>query len=267
MTNYVDRYMSNSLIQTEFSELVIGRSSEHSYREITPTHTHSRAQFLYASAGNIEVLTPNHVWIVPPMCALWIPVQVEHSVISLSHVTLTTALIEAKAAELMGKQCFLIRVNNLLHELLIRLNQLDQMQATDRVSLQDLSTSLQILIFDEIHRANSLSIQIPWPKDKRLIKICTALLEMPHATKDLSTWADEISTSSRTLMRMFQRETGLSYRAWIQQMHIAHALTQISNDQPISQIATNLGYSNLSAFSAMFKRHLGQTPQQFKSQA
>lgn len=37
--------MSDSLIQSDLSELVIGLSSEHSYREITPTHTHTRAQF------------------------------------------------------------------------------------------------------------------------------------------------------------------------------------------------------------------------------
>ncbi len=50
--------MSDSLIQSDLSELVIGLSSEHSYREITPTHTHTRAQFLYASTGNIQVFTP-----------------------------------------------------------------------------------------------------------------------------------------------------------------------------------------------------------------
>lgn len=246
-------------------DLIIGLSAQHVYKDVTHAHAHFRAQLLYASKGTIQVFTGNQVWIVPPMYALWIPARLEHSVISLSHVTLTTALIEEKAAELMGQQCFLIRVNNLLHELLIRLNQLDQMQPTDSISLQDLSTSLQILIFDEIHRANSLPIQIPWPKDKRLVKICTALLQTPHQLKDINTWADEINTSSRTLMRMFQRETGLSYRAWIQQMHIAHALSQISNGESISKIAISLGYSHLSAFSAMFKRHLGQTPQQFKS--
>ncbi len=28
-------------------------------------------------------------------------------------------------------------------------------------------------------------------------------------------------------MRMFQKETGLSYRAWLQQMHIALALSKL----------------------------------------
>lgn len=124
---------------------------------------------------------------------------------------------------------------------------------------------MQILIFEEIHRANLLSIQIPWPKDKRLLKICQQLLHSPNHSKDLTDWADDIGTSSRTLMRMFQKETGLSYRAWIQQMHIAHALSKISNGESIAQISEALGYTNPSAFSAMFKRHLGKTPQQFRA--
>ena len=121
-----------------------------------------------------------------------------------------------------------------------------------------------LLIFDEIHKANLLPIQIPWPQDKRLMNICQALLSTPDQLKDLSTWADEIGTSSRTLLRMFQKETGLSYRAWVQQMHIAHALSKIASGESVAQSARSLGYSNPSAFSTMFKRHLGQTPQQFK---
>ena len=47
--------------------------------------------------------------------------------------------------------------------------------------------------------------------------------------------SDEIGTSSRTLMRMFQKETGLSYRAWVQQMHIAHALSKIASGESVAQ--------------------------------
>ena len=40
--------------------------------------------------------------------------------------------------------------------------------------------------------------------------------------------------------------------------------SKIANGESVAQIARSLGYSNPSAFSTMFKRHLGQTPQQFK---
>jgi AraC-like DNA-binding protein len=256
--------ISDSLIETEMSELVIGRSSEHNYRDITPAHHHSRAQFLYASTGIIQVFTPKHVWLIPPMCALWIPAYVEHSVRSLSRVKMNTALVEAQAASVLGQQCFIIRVTKLLHELLIRLNAIEHIPASELLSSDELSRALQILIFDEIQKANSLPIQIPWPQDKRLMSICQTLLNAPQQHKDLNTWADEIGTSSRTLMRMFQKETGLSYRAWLQQVHIAQALSKIASGESIAQISESLGYTNPSAFSAMFKRHLGQTPQQFK---
>ncbi|MBJ9986394.1 helix-turn-helix transcriptional regulator [Acinetobacter sp. S40] len=248
------------------SELMIGLSSEHRYREVTYAHAHLQAQLLYASKGAIQVFTGHQVWIMPPMCALWIPPRVEHSVISLSHVQLNTALVEENAAKAMGKNCFLIRVSNLLHELLIRFNELDQLRKSDPSISQEISHALQIIIFNEIQRANSLAVQIPWPKEKRLIKICETLLQSPNQLKDLNTWADEIGTSSRTLMRMFQKETGLSYRAWIQQMHIALALSKIADGLSVSQISESLGYANASAFSAMFKRHLGKTPQQFRTE-
>lgn len=49
-------------------------------------------------------------------------------------------------------------------------------------------------------------------------------------------------------------------------MHIALALSKIADGLSISQISESLGYTNASAFSAMFKRHLGKTPQHFKTE-
>jgi len=50
----------------------------------------------------------------------------------------------------------------------------------------------------------------------------------------------------------------------LQQMHIALALSKIVNGESVAYISESLGYTNPSAFSAMFKRHLDKTPQQFK---
>ena len=68
---------------------------------------HSRAQLLYASQGAIRVQTADHIWLIPPQCALWVPAFVEHSVISLSEVRLSTALVEKNAADILGEKCLL----------------------------------------------------------------------------------------------------------------------------------------------------------------
>ena len=55
---------------------------------------------------------------------------------------------------------FLIRVSDLLHELLIRLNLLEAESAAKQTHAEALLNALEILIFDEIQTANSLPIQI-----------------------------------------------------------------------------------------------------------
>ena len=244
--------------------LIISMGSKHNYGSVIPPHHHSRAQLLYASQGTIRVHTTDNIWLIPQQCALWIPAFTEHSVVSLSDVRLSTALVEETAAHILGNHCFLVRVTNLLKELVLRLNHLDDMQQDGKPYSADLQKSLQLLIFEEIKQASTFPIELPWPKDKRLVKICEQLIYQPSQCKDLDTWSDSIGTSSRTLIRLFKKETGLSYRGWIQQMHIVLALSLLAEGEAISRIATVLGYSNPSAFSAMFKRHLGYSPQSYK---
>lgn len=249
-----------------FQKLMVGLGSQYAYRSIIAPHTHSRAQLLYASEGTIRVYTANNVWIVPPQCALWIPAHVEHSVISLSNVHLSTVLVEKNVANSLGQHCFIVRISNLLRELVLRFNQLDHLNIYENSLNEEIEKSLQFLIFDEIKHASTYPIIIPWPKDARLAKICEELIEYPHTPKNLSVWADQIGTSSRTLIRLFQKETGLNYRAWVQQMHIALALGKLSRGESISRIASALGYCNSSAFSAMFKKHLSESPQHFRKE-
>lgn len=253
-----------SLSKNMISTLVISMGSQHNYGSTIPPHQHNRAQLLYASKGEIRVHTAENIWLIPPQCALWIPAFMEHSVTSLSEVRLSTALVEQNAANILGDKCFLVRMTNLLKELVLRLNQLDEMQHHEILYSEDLQKSLQLLIFEEIRQSPTFPIEIPWPKDKRLILICEQLINDPKHSKDLNTWSDLIGTSSRTLMRLFKKETGLAYRGWIQHMHIVLALSQLAQGNSISHIATSLGYTSSSAFSAMFKRHLGYSPQNFK---
>ncbi|OTG79844.1 AraC family transcriptional regulator [Acinetobacter sp. ANC 4558] len=246
------------------STLLISMGSRHQHGSIIAPHSHDRAQLLYASKGTIRVQTADHIWLVPPQCALWIPAFIEHGVTPLSEVRLSTVLVEQSAAYVMGEKCFLVRMTNLLKELVLRFNQLDMIEKTGSPYSEDLEKSLQLLIFDEIKQALTYPIEIPWPKDKRLVLVCEQLILHPEQCKDLNIWSDRIGTSSRTLMRLFRKETGLSYRAWIQQMHVVLALDFLAQGETISYIAKSLGYTNASAFSAMFKRHLGYSPQKFK---
>ena len=75
--------------------------------------------------------------------------------------------------------------------------------------------------------------------------------------------ADFRNEFARTLIRLFPRETGLHYRQWVQQVHLAHAFEMLARGESVGRIAQSLGYASPSAFTSMFRKLLGKTPQHY----
>ncbi|EGH32709.1 helix-turn-helix, AraC type:Arac protein, arabinose-binding/dimerization, partial [Pseudomonas syringae pv. japonica str. M301072] len=61
-----------------------------------------------------------------------------------------------------------------------------------------------------------VGFSLPLPRHPRLLGLCNELIEEPGRLITLHDWAARLGTSEKTLMRMFQRETGLSFRGWRQ---------------------------------------------------
>ena len=75
--------------------------------------------------------------------------------------------------------------------------------------------------------------------------------------------AKQVAASPRTLERLFQKETGMTFGRWRQQLRLLHALRLLAAGRPVSAIALEVGYDSPSAFIAMFKRTLGTTPYRY----
>jgi AraC-like DNA-binding protein len=82
----------------------------------------------------------------------------------------------------------------------------------------------------------------------------------PRRLDDLAWGA---GASARTLIRLFPKETGLHYRQWVQQVHLAHAFEMLARGESVGTVARTLGYASPSAFTSMFRRLLGRTPQHY----
>ena len=65
--------------------------------------------------------------------------------------------------------------------------------------------------------------------------------------------------SAREVARLFLRETGMSFGAWRQQARVLEAMGRLGGGEPVTQVALDLGYDSVSAFSAMFRRAAGTT--------
>jgi AraC-like DNA-binding protein len=101
---------------------------------------------------------------------------------------------------------------------------------------------------------------LPRPTDARLVRIADALANDLADNRGLEAWAEWGGVSSRTLSRRFVAETGLSFAQWRQQARLMRALERVADGVPVTTIALELGYDNVSAFIDMFRRATGTTP-------
>lgn len=102
------------------------------------------------------------------------------------------------------------------------------------------------------------------PRDKRLQRLCSALLAAPGDQRTLEHWAGSANASPRTLARLFVTETGLTFGAWRQQARVLEAMGRLSGGQSVTDVALDLGYDSVSAFSAMFRRASGLSPSAYR---
>ena len=84
-----------------------------------------------------------------------------------------------------------------------------------------------------------------------------AMLSDPADNRGLEDWSRFAGASPRTLARLFQSETGMTFRAWRQQLRLQRALEMLTEGQAVTSVALDLGYDSPSAFIAMFRRALG----------
>jgi len=80
----------------------------------------------------------------------------------------------------------------------------------------------------------------------------------------LQQWARELGCSEKTLMRLFQRETGLSFRNWRQRMRLLSSLALLEAGESVTDAALGCGYDSTSAYIAAFKQMFGSTPGELK---
>ncbi|SUA88830.1 AraC family transcriptional regulator [Pandoraea pulmonicola] len=222
-----------------------------------PDHRHAWAQVAYTPRGVIQIAVADAAWIVPPSRAIWIPPNVEHSLQVNEPSYLRTLYVHPTVIPAGLDHCRVVEVSSLLRELIAAIDVPETELDAPREQW------LGKLILDELRRASPLPLEVPLPRDKRLLTLCNAMLADPARAWTLDQWARYAGASPRTIGRLFRQELNMSFVQWRQQVVLAQAIPLASKGYPLARIARELGYRSQSAFSAMFKRTFGRTPSEF----
>lgn len=82
---------------------------------------------------------------------------------------------------------------------------------------------------------------------------------------DLATLAQRVHCSTRTLLRRFREQVGMSPNDYVQRLRIASAQEALGDpSRSLERIASDVGYADRASFARLFKQVCGETPGAFR---
>ena len=220
-------------------------------------HSHPRGHILYVETGAYWVVTEEGTWLAPAGQAIWIPPRVHHEVYSLGGVTAQILFVDESRAEPLPHRCGTVRVSSLLRQLIERTVRYGNDYEPDGPAAR-----LAQVMLDELAAMEFAPLMLPISKDPRLARVMQRLIEDPTAHEDLESVATEACASSRTLARLFLKETGMTFRQWRTRLLLVESIGRLSRGASVTEVAVDLGYSP-SSFAYMFRSNLGVPPGRF----
>ncbi|SDQ16698.1 transcriptional regulator, AraC family [Pseudomonas sp. UC 17F4] len=222
----------------------------------TPRHRHDWVQFSYAISGVLGVYTADGSYFAPPQWGVWIPAGVEHEVLTSMQAEMRSLYVRRGEASWAPGQCRVLEVTPLARELIKQFCLLP----VDYAEGDSAEARLVAVLLDQLRALPEVGFSLPLPQHPRLLELCNELLEQPEQGQTLAQWAQRLNTSEKTLTRLFQRETGLSFRGWRQRMRLLSSLTALEAGHSVTEAALGCGYDSTSAYIAAFKGLFGFTP-------
>ena len=219
-------------------------------------HQHLKGQIILVQRGALSCEVEGGMWIVPPRSAIWIPGGARHALkLATGALEGYNAFVSPESSNGLPATCCTISVTPLLREVLTRAVKLplfyEENGPNDR---------LIGVLLDELAVARIEHLHLPMPKDSRLRRIAKAMIDAPGERGTLAVWASRVGMSERTLERLAQSETSMSFGRWRQQIALVTAVKRMAGGSSIQAVAADLGYASVPSFVTMFKKALGTSP-------
>lgn len=216
-------------------------------------HQHQCGQLLFTQQGCTRITLDDHLCLLPPTRAAWIPCGVPHRAVMHKTVDYRSVYVSPAVAARLPTRVRVIEVNALLRAVL------------EAMAMAPFNTDwhtgryahLLALCLEEIQAAAEQPMLLPLPRDKRLAPLLANLEQLPPTLQDLE---KQIGASTKTIGRIFLRETGLGYQQWRQQWRLMRVIELLATGRSIGYCAFELGFASDSALIAFFKGITGTTP-------
>ncbi|MBI3723594.1 helix-turn-helix transcriptional regulator [bacterium] len=220
-----------------------------------PPHSHGWHQLVHATTGVMTVHTPEGAWVVPAHRGVWVPADVEHWIEISGRVAMRTLYVRPAVSRSLPVRCLALNVPPLLRELILHAVEIGTLDRRVRAHVRLLG-----VILDQLGTIEDAALHLPEPRDPRAQRLSRIVHDDPSDRRTLAELARGTGASKRTLERLFQAETGMSFSRWRRQLRFVEALRSLAAGAKVTGVALDAGYDSLSAFVSAFRRVFGVTP-------
>ncbi len=218
-------------------------------------HSHEWHQLLYPRQGLLRTSTAFKQFHVPSNRAVLIPAHCLHESWAVTRVHFIGIYLKPTLLPSFPDKCKIIEVSPLLRELIFHGVKafIDSKETVmDKLFLRFFS--------EQLLAQNKVDLEVVLPTDKRALPIAEELLHQPDSRVLLSERAKTAGASERTISRIFEKETGLTFKQWRQKVRLISSLSLLEKNMPVQSVALSVGYDSTSAFIHSFKKEFGSTP-------
>ncbi|WP_405445300.1 helix-turn-helix domain-containing protein [Streptomyces erythrochromogenes] len=115
-------------------------------------------------------------------------------------------------------------------------------------------------VFTTLSATHPDALPLPMPTSPTSVAVAEALTRTPSDPRTASEYATDFYTSTTTLRRAFQAETGMSFSEWRTRLRLNHALDLLDQGQTVQTVSAQVGFTSTNGFILAFRRYFASTP-------
>lgn len=253
------KQLINSVDQNPASILVMRQQTE----QRLPSHQHDKAQLLLVFGGIAYLQTAEKDFYIPSNHYIWIPKKYPHNLMfNTQDLYITNIYFPGKSIGGFYDEMGIYPVSKLLSEMLSFTEKWQGDYYKGSWEFEFLTTMKNVLSKENLKK---FSIQLPTTDDQRLQAIVGQLRSRLNENLTLEETAMQSGMSVRSLTRLFQTKLRITFVQYVKMLRIIRAMELIKDtDLNMTEIAYEIGYSNISAFSNNFYQLTNMRPTEFK---
>ncbi len=225
-------------------------------------HDHPKGQLIFVEEGFQYLHLEDQVYLLPQNHAAWIPSNLPHkSSSTATNVYLRTLFYDCELTDDFYAHIQIFSIPQVLREMILY---------TEKWSLNTTPNSAEESFLSAIltelpaFAKNALTLSIPLTSNEKILDVVRYLYQNYMHGVSIDDLAEQVHFSTRTLERLFKKETGITMAKYLQLIRCIKAVELLSNSSLlVSEIGYQVGYKSVQSFSNSFYNLLGKRPQEF----